>query len=137
MEEESESARRESIRNHDARARAHSLARIFLHLHAIFELFRASGGEEWIYDSIKRVCPAIFRLVPQNDSTIASRMALEKPPGGVCARRNDGDVEKKKRINSTRYHLGLYSRPLSHATLNFTFVYGVSASMNRRHNETI
>lgn len=71
----------ESIRNHGARA----LAGIFLHLHAIFELFRANGGEEWIYDSIKRVCPAIFRLVPQNDSTIASRMALEKPSGVVFA----------------------------------------------------
>lgn len=76
------SARRESIRNHGARA----LAGIFLHLHAIFELFRANGGEEWIYDSIKRVCPAIFRLVPQNDSTIASRMTLEKPSGVVFAR---------------------------------------------------
>jgi len=68
-----------------ARARARVLAGIFLHLHAIFELFRANGGEEWIYDSIKRVCPAIFRLVPQNDSTIASRMALEKPPAVVFA----------------------------------------------------
>lgn len=65
---------------------ARALAGIFLHLHAIFELFRANGGEEWIYDSIKRVCPAIFRLVPQNDSTIASRMALEKPLGVVFAR---------------------------------------------------
>jgi hypothetical protein len=78
-----ESAGRESIRNHGGRARV--LAGIFLHLHAIFELFRANGGEEWIYDSIKRVCPAIFRLVPQNDSTIASRMALEKPPAVVFA----------------------------------------------------
>lgn len=81
-EREGKGVRRESIRNHGA----HALARIFLHLHAIFELFRASGGEEWIYDSIKRVCPTIFRLVPQNDSTIASRMVLEKLPGVVFAR---------------------------------------------------